>query len=151
MKKFLLIILIVFLSALFQTSFTLEFFGNAWNPNLILALAFSFIAVGKTENGLLSAFIGGLLLDFIGPTLPGVSSLVLTVLLSIGIWLRKYFHSTILSLSLVTCASSFIYSAVLLFPEFTQVSKCLGVAMTTTVFFLIFTLINKWLSNESKL
>ncbi len=153
MKRYLPAFVIVLVIALLQTSFVFEFFGSVWNPNLILALVFSYIAVGKTEIGLFSAFMGGLILDFVGVTTPGASALIFSLFVTISVWLSKYFHSTILSLACMTFISAFIYSALLLMTNLAgsaDFAKCLGTALTTTIFLFVFYLINKWLSNESR-
>lgn len=107
MRKFLLLLLVNCILVLLQSAFFFELLGVFLNPNLVLALALALFFVGSTKEAFLSGLLGGLLLDLVGTSPIGLSSLVFVSMLYGLSFVRKYmFRGLVLRVLAV-----FIFSA----------------------------------------
>ncbi|HLC93811.1 MAG TPA: hypothetical protein VJG85_02225 [Patescibacteria group bacterium] len=145
MKKYLVIFFVNIVLVLFQNSFLFVFLGGEANPNLILAFAFSLLLLDKSEEALFSAFVGGLLIDLLGFTMPGLSSLVFLLAIYIGLFIKKYlFKSWVLQL-IVLMLSTYLGKQYLgPHPEFGTFRLLSGLLLTAGMVFAFYPL-NKYL------
>ena len=91
--KYIVSIIIIYLLALFQTSFLVHFSLWGMIPNLILISVFLWILFEKPESnfGIYNAFIGGFLLDIFSERLIGFNILILLIMaIFLKIILNKY-------------------------------------------------------------
>lgn len=137
MKRIVFLVTINLILALFQSSFFPQLFGVYYNVNLIFAFAYAFLASNKIKEALISILIGGLILDLLGFSIVGFTSLILTVLLYLAIFIRKYvFKSWVLQVVLVVLAD-YGYRLILKYPR-VEITFDLFLG---TVFTVLFTLL----------
>ncbi|KKS21866.1 MAG: hypothetical protein UU80_C0018G0002 [candidate division WWE3 bacterium GW2011_GWA1_41_8] len=149
MKKYISLSFINIVLVLLQTSFLFEFFGSAANPNIVLAFSFSLLFLGRKEEALFSAFVGGLLLDLSGFTIPGLSPLIFLSSIYLGIFIRKYIFKN-WSLQFVTVMlSTFLYKQFVGFSQnlFT-IEAVTGLLLTAFAVFIFYLLNSSLFRNE---
>lgn len=137
MKRILGFVIINLIFVLIQESFLSNLFGT-FTPNLVLALAFSFIFLNLTEVGFMNAFIGGILLDLFGFETVGISSLIFITSLMVFLFARKYlfrglvfslFSSFVINTSYIFIISGFVASSKLL------INGSISTAFFTLIFY----------------
>lgn len=92
-KKFLILILLFYLLALFETSFLIHFEELSRVPSLILILTIllNFLEKPKKNSGVFSAFVGGFFWDIFSSRPIGFHILILIILaIFIKLILSKY-------------------------------------------------------------
>jgi len=119
MRKYLFITVLNLIIILIQESFSWEFFGNALNPNFIIAICFAFIIIDDHQGALYSAFIGGLWLDLAGVGVVGLSSFTLVFLLALAIWVKRVLFKGTWFQVLMVIASTIIFKLVMNYPDLT--------------------------------
>ncbi|MBI2414240.1 hypothetical protein HYV31_00135 [candidate division WWE3 bacterium] len=97
MKNILILVFINLMLVLFQDSFLANLLTFDFVPTLLLALSFGFILSDKEDLSYKSAFIGGLLSDFLDFRIVGESSLILVVCLFLFSLFRRYVSKNIIS------------------------------------------------------
>lgn len=108
MRKIILLIVVNIILVALQQSFIPEWIGL--HVNLVLAFAMSFFVMEKSKTALVSAFIGGLVLDLLGFGIVGKSSLVFVLVILIFDFVRDHaFNKWYFNLFFVFL-SSLIYS-----------------------------------------
>lgn len=110
------VIFIVFFNlilSLLQTSFFGELVGNVFVPNLILAFSFALMFKDLKNLSLMSAFIGGLIIDFLSFNIVGISPLVLVGSLYIFSIVRRHLSKDWPVSFLVHSLSLFVYDLLL--------------------------------------
>ena len=90
MKRFFSLLIINIFLVLLQNSFFSEIFGVALNPNLIVGFAFALFFLDREDLYLMSGFLGGILLDLFGFSIVGLSALVITGILILFNYIRRY-------------------------------------------------------------
>lgn len=144
MRRYLHLFIVNLMLALLQTSFFAEFVGGGFNPNLVLAFAFGLLFVEKDSLSLISAFMGGLILDFLGFSPVGLSSLLFVLCLELVIFIRQHvFRGWILNfLSVYLTAIVFgLFSA---FPKIILVDgEFVGGIFTLVASFIFYLLLDK--------
>lgn len=90
MRKFLILLIINIFLVLVQGSFLRELVGPALTPNLIIAFAFSLFFAEREDLALISAFMGGLLLDLLGFSIVGISPLLIIAGLIFYKFVKQY-------------------------------------------------------------
>jgi len=95
-KKFLILIIIFYLLALFEASFLIHFKKLSRVPSLILILTIllNFLEKPKKNSGIFGAFVGGFFWDIFSSRPIGFHILILIILaIFIKLILRKYVRS----------------------------------------------------------
>lgn len=156
MRKNIAIIFICLMFVIFQESFMLEFFGSALNPNLIIALSFSFIFVDDYKTAFYAALIGGLFLDFLGVGIVGLSSFILILLLVISRWVKKTMFRGIGMQMVLVVVSTIVFKMVMNFPDMVYSGKILfsGVLnsiMSLLVYMVLKRMGERYLSTEYRI
>jgi len=109
LKNILILTGITLLLVLLQGSLFQTLFGARYNPNLIIALSFTFFYAGKDELAQITGFVGGLFLDVLGFSIIGISPLLIVGFLLIFSFVRRHLtRGWVLNLFGV-CASTFVY------------------------------------------
>jgi len=117
MRKYLFITIINLVIVLLQESFSWEFFGQAMNPNFIVAISFAFLMIDDHRGALFSAFIGGFWLDLVGVGIVGLSSFFLVLLLAIALWIKKSTVKAMWFQALLIIGATIIFKLVISYPE----------------------------------
>lgn len=117
MNKFLFILGINIILVLIQSSFIVEPNYIYYMPNLVLAFAYSLLLMNRSDIGLLSALIGGLLLDLISFRVIGLSSFSLVLLLLITSYIKKYVFKGIVIQLLLLFLIDLLYLLILNMPN----------------------------------
>jgi len=156
MRKNLVIMFVCLIFVIFQESFLLEFFGAALNPNLIIALCFTFIFIDDIDSAMFTALIGGLFLDFLGVSIVGLSSLILILLLVISRWMKKtVFRGIWVQIGLII-GSTIIFKLLMGYPGLVYSNKILFSGFLNSAISLVFYLIlskirQRYLSTEYRI
>lgn len=111
--KIFLVILINIVFGVIQTSFFSGLVNNLFVPNLILILAFSLMYKDLNELSLMSAFVGGLILDLLGFNIIGLSSLAMVGSLYLFSIIRRHVSKSWFTNLLVFSAALTVYDIVL--------------------------------------
>lgn len=119
--------------ALIQVAFLPEFLIGARTPNLVMAFAFAVLIMDVQDDALLTAFIGGLFLDFLGFSVPGLSSLIMVGFLGVAFFVRKYVFRAWWSVGVLVFVSHFAYVLILNLPRFYPPGGALLGAVLTTL------------------
>ena len=144
MRKNIAIIIICLVFVIFQESFMLEFFGSALNPNLIIALSFSFIFIDDYDPALFTALIGGLLLDFLRVGIVGLSSFLIILLLVFSRWIKKTIFRGVWIQIVMIIVSTIVFKLVINYPDVIYSGKILfSGLLNSTVSSLIFLILNR--------
>jgi len=117
MRSFLVLFFLNIVLALFQTTLFPEILNTVYVPNFVLALCFSFFMMERTNLALKSAYIGGLMLDFLMYTIPGLSALYLVLVILVLVFVRKFVFGGIISSGLLLFLSAFLYHFVVNLPD----------------------------------
>ena len=88
------VVLLLTSAALFQSSFVPHLLRGGPRPDLVVMLVISWALLRGVKEGLLWAFIGGLVLDLLSATPLGLSALILTLLTLLTILGRKSIYRT---------------------------------------------------------
>ncbi len=89
-KTYLKLSFITLILVLLQTGFITPLF-EIRSPALIFLFPLALLSLKKTKGAYFSAFIGGLLFDFMGTGLLGKTSLIILALLVLVYYIKKYF------------------------------------------------------------
>ncbi|OGC57848.1 hypothetical protein A3H26_00095 [candidate division WWE3 bacterium RIFCSPLOWO2_12_FULL_36_10] len=143
MVKYIVISISIFLLSLLQTSFLSELFGAKYNPNLVLAFTLSLILLGSLEFGLYSGFAGGLLIDLMGVSIFGFSSLLNVLSVLCIFYIRKTFFKGNISFSIFAFIFSFLYLVLVNLTKLGNPYLYIFPSLSTSVFVWIFYLIVK--------
>jgi hypothetical protein len=109
MKRILTIIFINIILVLAYTSFFSELVGPQLNPVIVLSFALSLLFMDKREEALLSAFTGGLMMDLLSNTIPGITPALFLFVVQFVFFVRNYvFRNWMLQLFL-TALSAYAY------------------------------------------
>lgn len=149
-KDYLIITFIIFILALFQTSFFAEVFGNSLNPNLILVLVFAFLFMDKTQEALFSTFVGGLLLDTLGNSIMGLSSLLLVCAVLLTLFAKKFVQESKYFQGILLLGSYLVYAVVINLNNPVITFKLFIGAFLTLLLAYVSYVFMKNLGNESK-
>lgn len=142
MKKFLIIVFVNILLVLLQTAFLRELVGASATPNLVLAFSFSLFFMDLENLSLMSAFVGGLLLDLFGFSIVGLTPLVITGSLVLVTFVKRYLFRGWISNLLLVFLAQLIYLGVIS-GAFSLDSTALYSSTTTLFLSLAFYLINQ--------
>lgn len=149
-KKYFTLSLLIFTLVLFQTSFFPVFFEKGLNPVLVISLIFALFLLDRTKYALFSAFIGGVLLDILGFTLLGSSSLVFVLCIMATILIRKYVLKNAISQSILCISSVLIYSVFITYPNKLPIENVVyGSILTLLISYVFYYLLSR-LTNERK-
>lgn len=141
MRKYLLITTLNLILVLVQGSFIWEFFGSLLNPNLIIALCFAFLLIDDHQAAMFSAFIGGLWLDLAGTGVIGLSSVVLLVLVSSAMWIRRTLFKGAWVQGALIIGSTIMFKLILNYPDLFYSWMLLIAGGLTCLFSFIFYLV----------
>ncbi len=150
MKKYLILTFACIVLVIFQTSFFAEILGYYFNPNLVMAFAFSLLLFGKTRYAMFSAFLSGLLIDAQGFSIIGLSSLLFTAFLAFSGFIRKYIINDLISNALVIAVCTVIYQFVFFAGQSVDIQAMLFGLIFTLVFVYIFSYLNKHIFYEKR-
>ncbi|MFC1756054.1 hypothetical protein ACFLZK_01560 [Patescibacteria group bacterium] len=144
MRKSIAIIIICLVFVIFQESFMLEFFGGAINPNLIIALAFSFMFIDDYRTAMFTALVGGIFLDFLGVGIIGLSSFLLILFLLFSRWIKKTIFRGIWIQIVMIIVSTIVFKLVINYPDMIYSGKILFSGLINSIISsLIFLVLNK--------
>jgi len=151
MKRFISLLGINLVLVLLQYSFFRELFGANYNPNLVLALAFTLFFLDQEDLYLMSGFIGGIVLDLFGFSIVGLSALVITGTLILFHYIRRYLFRGWLSNIVLVILGQIVY-VTLLSGAFlvTRASLQSGVS-TLLVAFLLYGIIRNYWGNLARI
>ena len=149
-KGYVYLIFINTILALLQTSLFLELFGNNLNPNLILAFAFAFLVTDKTSLAFFSALSGGLILDSLSSTTPGLTTFVLVTLMGFSVLMRRLLLKNYASLLVLVFCSTLLNAVALNITRGGDFEQTIVCAVLTTAFAVIISLLVKNLVHENK-
>ncbi len=119
MRKYVLITIFSLVVVLIQESFSWEFFGQAINPSIVIAICFAFLMVDDHLGALFSALIGGLWLDLVGVGIVGVSSFALVILLALAVWVKNSMLRAIWVQAVLVIGVTIIFKLIISYPELT--------------------------------
>lgn len=142
MKKFLVITFVNILLVLLQSSFLRELVGPSNTPNLVLAFSFSLFFMDFEDMSLMSAFIGGLFLDFFGFSIVGLTPLIITGSLLLFTFVKRYLFRGWVSNVLLVFLAQIIYLG-MISGVFSLNPPALYSATSTLLLSLVFYFINK--------
>jgi len=141
MRKNIIITFVCLVFVIFQESFMLEFFGSALNPNLIIALAFSFMFIDDTKRAMFTALIGGLFLDFLGVSIVGLSSFILIVSLGFTAWTKKTVFRGVWTQVVLVIVSTVVFKLLMGYPDIVYSGKLLASGVLNAAISLVFFLV----------
>lgn len=131
----------IFISLL-QTAFFLELFG-AVNPNLVLANAYSYFYGNSIRTSLISAFVGGLIIDLLGVGIVGITPLFFVIAILLSDFIKKYIFrgwiTNIISLSVASAG----YTILSNYPSPVNTHDNLVSVFLTLAFSFVFYFLNR--------
>ena len=138
MRTFVVLVFMNLVIGLFQTSVFPELMVASHVPNLVVAFSFALFLFGKEKRSLQSAYIGGLVVDFLTLATPGISSLLMVSALLAVSFIKRFIYKGPITSGILLYIFSVLYAFVITIPNFVWDSKVLFGAFLTFLASLVF-------------
>lgn len=151
MRRFFIVFFVSLGLVLIQTSFLPVLLGPDISPSLYLALVMSLYVENKVKDAYFSALVGGLIVDLLSTHTVGMSPLILTALLLVLSFARKYIYRSWVIRVLLSLVVFSAYTVLINLENLNDMSQVFSLALSTLIISFIFRFVVGRIFDENRL